>query len=131
MDPFQACLNSQMLFVAGGIRRHTGLRITLSHNRLLEENVHALGVEALTIRHYEKLVQHVAAELGRTRLPCNSKVVTATGDFDIEAAFYLPQVFVKLAAKVGETAVIGWLENDIPRYLDCIQDRCFRPLYMV
>ena len=93
--------------------------------------MHALGVEALTIRHYEKLVQHVAAELGRTRLPCNSKMVTATGDFDIEAAFYLPQVFVKLAAKVGETAVIGWLENDIPRYLDCIQDRCFRPLYMV
>jgi hypothetical protein len=40
-------------------------------------------------------------------------------------------VFVKLAAKIGQAAVVGGLENDIPRYLDCIQDRCFRPLSMV
>ena len=49
--------------------------------------MHALGIEALTVRHAEKPVQHVAAELGRARLPGDAKMVTAAGDFDIEAAF--------------------------------------------
>jgi hypothetical protein len=58
-------------------------------------------------------------------------MVTTTGDFNIEAAFDLPQMFVELAAQICQAAVVGGLENDIPRYLDCIQDRCFRPLSMV
>jgi hypothetical protein len=91
----------------------------------------ALGIEALAIRHSEKPVQHIAAELGRARLAGDAKMVTTTGDLYIEAALDLPQVFVKLAAKIGQAAVVGGLENDIPRYLDCIQDRCFRPLSMV
>jgi len=93
--------------------------------------VHALGIEALAIRHFEKPVQYVAAELRRARLPGDAKVIAAAGDFHIEAAFDLPQVFIELAAEIGQTVVVGGLENDIPGYLDCIQIRCFRPLSMV
>ena len=93
--------------------------------------MHAFGIEALAVRHAEEPVQHIAAELCRARLSGYAKMVTTTGNFDIEAAFDLPQVFVELAAKIGQAAIVGGLENDIPRYLDCIQDRCFRPLSMV
>jgi hypothetical protein len=55
-------------------------------------------------------------------------MITAACDFNVEAAFDLPQVFIELAAKIGQTSVVGGLENDVPRYLDCIQDWCFRPL---
>jgi hypothetical protein len=64
-------------------------------------------------------------------LPGDAKVVATTGYFNIEAAFDLAQVFIELAAQIGQAAVVGGLENDIPRYLDCIQDRCFRPLSMI
>jgi hypothetical protein len=37
-------------------------------------------------------------------------------------------VLIELAAEIGQTVVVGGLENDIPGYLDCIQVRCFRPL---
>ena len=44
-----------------------------------------------------------AADLNalKTRLSGDAKMVTTTGNFDIEAAFDLPQVFVELAAKIG------------------------------
>jgi hypothetical protein len=58
-------------------------------------------------------------------------MVAEAGDLDIEAAFDLPQVFIELATEIGQTVVVGGLENDIPGYLDCIQVRCFRPLSMV
>jgi hypothetical protein len=45
-----------------------------------------------------------------------------TGDLNIEASLDLSQVFIKLAAKIGEAAVIGGLENNVPRNLDSIQD---------
>jgi len=54
-------------------------------------------------------------------LACHTKPVTAAGDFDIEAAFYLPQVFIKLTAKVRKAVIVGGLEDDIPRNLDSIQ----------
>ena len=84
--------------------------------------MYTLRVQSFLVCHLEKPGQYVAAHLGRTRLPGNPEEVTATRDFNIEAAFDLPQVFIKLAAKVGKAAVIGWLENYIPRYLDSIQD---------
>jgi hypothetical protein len=59
-------------------------------------------------------VQHITAELGRSWLPGDAKVIAATGDLDIEAAFNLPQVFIELATEIGQTVVVGGLENDIP-----------------
>ena len=76
----------------------------------------------------EQRVQHVATELSSPRLSGYAKVVTAACDLDIEAAFDLPQVFIELAAEIGQTGIIGRLENYVPRNLDCIQDECFRPL---
>jgi hypothetical protein len=84
--------------------------------------MHAFRIEFFLVSHFEQPGQDIATNLGSTRLTGNPKTITATGNFDIEAAFNLPQVFIKLAAKVGKAAVIGWLEDYVPRNLDSIQD---------
>ena len=101
------------------------------HYGLLQQDVHALGIEALAVRHLEQAVEHIASDLRGTRLPGDSKMVSAACDFYIEAAFDLPQVFIELAAEIGQAIIVGGLENYVPRYLDCIQDWCFRPLMMI
>jgi hypothetical protein len=83
--------------------------------------MHALGIEAFTVSHLKQGQQNIAANLCRAGLPGHSKVVTATGDFDIEAAFNLPQMFIKLTAEVSQAVVIGGLEDNVPRNLDSIQ----------
>jgi hypothetical protein len=113
-DTLQARLDREVLLVVAGFRGRFRLRFALIHNRFLQENVHALRIEALAIRHPEKPVQHITAELGRSWLPGDAKVIAATGDLDIEAAFNLPQVFIELATEIGQTVVVGGLENDIP-----------------
>jgi hypothetical protein len=84
--------------------------------------MHAFRVEPLLAGHFKQPRQHVAANLRRARSAGNPETITATRDFDIEAAFDLPQVFVKLAAKIGKAAVVGGLEDYVPRNLDSIQD---------
>jgi hypothetical protein len=83
--------------------------------------MYAFRIEPLLARHFEQPGQHVATNLGCTRLACNPETVTATCDFDIEAAFDLPQVFIKLTTEIGKAVVIGGLENQVPRNLDSIQ----------
>lgn len=46
------------------------------------------------------------------RVTVNGKHIAAIADFDIETAFYLMQVLIELAAKVGQTAVIVGFESD-------------------
>jgi len=48
-------------------------------------------------------------------------MVTAAGDLDVQAALDLPQVFIKLTAEISQAAVIGGLEDYVPRNLDGIQ----------
>jgi hypothetical protein len=48
-------------------------------------------------------------------------MIAATRNFDIKSAFYLSQVFVKLATQIGQATIVGGLENYVPRYLDSIQ----------
>ena len=67
-------------------------------------------------------MQDISAGFGSTRLAGNPKTITAAGNFNIEAAFNLPQVFIKLTAKVRKAIVIGGLEDYVPRNLDSIQD---------
>ena len=90
--------------------------------------MHALGIEALVVGHLEQCVKNVTADLGRTRLSGDAEMIAAACDFYVEAAFDLPQVLIELTAKIGQTSIVGGLENYVPRYLDCIQDWCFRPL---
>ena len=61
-------------------------------------------------------------------MPGNPETVTATGNFDIEAVFDLPQMFIKLTAKIGKAVVIGRLENYVPRNLDSVQNLYLYPL---
>ncbi len=56
------------------------------------------------------------------------EAVTSTCDFDVEAALYLPQMFIKLAAKIGKAVVIGGLENDVSRNLYSTQNVFPEPL---
>jgi hypothetical protein len=80
------------------------------------------------IRHLEQLCKNGTANLGRAGSACNSETIAATGYFDVEAAFDLPQVFIKLTAKIGQAVVIGGLENDVPRNLDSTQNVIPKPL---
>ena len=84
--------------------------------------MHTFRIEPFLVGHREQLRQDVAAHFRRTGLPGNPETVTATRDFNVEAAFDLPQVFVKLTAEIGKAVVIGWLEHYVPRNLDSIQN---------
>jgi hypothetical protein len=90
--------------------------------------MHAFGIESFAVRQREQTGEHVATNLGGPGLPRDTKAVSAARDLDIEAAFDLPQVFIKLTAQVGEAVVIGGLENNVPRNLDSTQNRYLEPL---
>ena len=83
--------------------------------------MYAFGVESFLVSHLEQLRQNVATHFGSTGLPGNPEAITAACDFNVEAAFDLPQVFIKLTAQIGKAVVIGGLENYVPRNLDSIQ----------
>jgi hypothetical protein len=90
--------------------------------------VHPFGIESFVIGHVEQPGQYVPTDLGRAGATGNPETITATRDFDVEAAFYLPQVFIKLTAKVGKAVVIGGLENNVSRSLDSTQNLFLEPL---
>jgi hypothetical protein len=90
--------------------------------------VNAFRVEALMVCHLEQLGENVTADFSRARSSRDAEAIAATGYFDIETAFNLPQVFIKLTAKIGKAVVIGGLENNVPRYLDSTQNRIPKPL---
>ena len=64
---------------------------------------------------------NIATDLRGARLPGDTKTIAATGNFNIEATFDLSQVFVELAAKIGQATIVGGLEDYVPRNLDSIQ----------
>jgi len=90
--------------------------------------VYTFGVETLVIRHLEQFSQNRTADLGCAGTSRDSEAVTSACYFDVEAAFNLPQVFIKLTAEVGKAAIIGGLENNVPRYLDSTQNLIPKPL---
>jgi len=79
--------------------------------------MHAFRIQPFLAGHFKQPGQDVATNLGCARLTGNSETI-----FDVEAAFDLPQVFIKLAAKICKATVVGWLEDYVPRNLDSIQD---------
>lgn len=90
--------------------------------------MYALCIKPFVISHFEQLVQDITADLRSAGMTCNTEDVTAAGDFNVEAAFDLPQVFIKLTAKVGKAIVIGGLEDNVPRNLDGAQNLYLEPL---
>ncbi len=83
--------------------------------------MYALRVESFIIGHLKKRQQHITAGLCGTGRPGNAKMVATTGYINVEATLYLSQVFIKLATKIGQSTIVGGLEDYIPRYLDSIQ----------
>ena len=77
-------------------------------------NVHALRIESLATRQFKQRFEDIATCFRRTWLTCNTEVIAATGYFHSQAGFDLSKMFVELAAEVGQTLVIGGLENDVP-----------------
>lgn len=83
--------------------------------------MHAFGIQPLFVSHLEQGFQHIATDFGGTGCTGDTKSIATTGNFHIQAAFDLSQVFVELATEIGQTLVIGGLEDQVPRNLDRIQ----------
>ena len=77
-------------------------------------NMNALGVEALVTGQFEQGFEHIAANFRNTWPPRHAKVISPTGDFNVQSALNLAEVLVELAAEIGQTLIVGGLENDIP-----------------
>jgi len=80
------------------------------------------------IRHLEQPGENVTADFGRTGTTGDAETIAAARDFNVEAAFDLPQVFIKLTAEIGKAVIVGGLENDVPRNLDSTQNLIPKPL---
>ncbi len=83
--------------------------------------MHVLAVQPFTVRQFEKGSNDVRANLGGTRFAGNPEAISSAGYVDLEAAFYLPQVLIELAAKIGQSVVIGGFQDDVLRYLYGVQ----------
>ena len=68
------------------------------------------------------------ADLGSTWMAGYPETISTAGNFDIQAAFDLPQVFIKLATQVRQAVVISGLEDNIPKNPDSIQNLYLKPL---
>jgi hypothetical protein len=84
--------------------------------------VYSLRIQILVVGHLEQGQQDITAYFSSTGFSGHSETIAMTCDLNIEALLDLSQMFIKLAAKVGEAAVIGGLENNVSRNLDSIQD---------
>jgi hypothetical protein len=80
------------------------------------------------VGHLEQFGKDITTDFRRAGSAGNPESITATGNFDVKAAFDLPQVFIKLTAEVGKAVVVGGLENDISRNLDSTQNLFLKPL---
>jgi hypothetical protein len=80
------------------------------------------------VGHLEQFGKDITTDFGRAGSAGNPETITATGNFDVKAAFDLPQVFIKLTAEVSKAVVVGGLENDISRNLDSTQNLFLKPL---
>jgi hypothetical protein len=83
--------------------------------------VHALGIEPFPARHLEQRLDDVAADLGRARLAGDAEMIAATRDLDAESLFDLSQVFVELAAEIGQAFVIGGFQDHVAENVNSVQ----------
>lgn len=90
--------------------------------------MHALAVQRFAASQFKKRPNDVRTDLGSARIAGDSEAISSAGYVDVEAAFYLPQVLIKLAAKIGQAVIIGGFQDDVLRYLHGIQCLDIRPL---
>jgi hypothetical protein len=83
--------------------------------------MHAPTIQTFTTGKFKEGTKDVQADLGSTRFTGDPKAISSAGYVDIEAAFYLPQVLIKLAAKIGQAVVIGGFQDDVLRYFYSVQ----------
>ncbi len=80
-----------------------------------------LRIQVFVLRNFEKRPNHVTTDFCSTRLPGNTETVATACDFNIETAFDLAEVLVKLAAEVGQTTVVDGFQDDVLRYKAGVQ----------
>ena len=90
--------------------------------------MYSLRVQPLPVGHLEQRQQYVTSDLSRSGTAGNPEAISAAGDFDIKAAFDLPQVFIKLAAQIRQAVIISGLEDNVPKNPDSIQSLYLEPL---
>ena len=90
--------------------------------------MHTFRIKILVTGKFIKGLNNIAANFRSTRTSGYLESISTAGDLYIEAAFDLSQVFIKLSAKIGETAVVGGLQDDVPGYLYGVQGWVFGPL---
>ena len=90
--------------------------------------MNAFRVQSFLVCHLEQRQQDIATNFRGTRTSGHPEAIAAAGYLDAKAAFNLSQVFIKLAAQIGQAVVIGRLEDYVPRNLDSIQDLYLKPL---
>ena len=73
--------------------------------------MYTLPIQAFAAGHTKQGFNDRTANPGSGRFSGNPKAIATTGDFNIEAAFDLTQMFVKLAAEIGKAAIIGGLQD--------------------
>ncbi len=98
------------------------------HACLLQTDMHALGIQPLTICHAKQGLNDVFSDLRSTRIAGDAKLVSTGGDIYIEAAFDLAYVLIKLSAEIGKTVVIGGFQNQVLGYCYGVQGLKFGPL---
>jgi hypothetical protein len=59
----------------------------------------------------------------------DSEAISAAGDFDVQAAFDLPQVLVELSTQVGQAGIVGGFQDDVLGYFYSVQWWAVRPLF--
>jgi len=90
-----------------------------------------LGIESLATGQLKQGPNNVTANFRGARFPGHAKVISATCNFYIEAAFYLSQMLVKLSAKISQPRVIGGFQDNFPGNLNGVQGLVVRPLFSV
>lgn len=83
--------------------------------------MHTLGIQALTICQAKQGLNDIFSNLRSARIPGDAKLVSAAGDFYIEAAFDLAYVLVELSAEIGKTVVIGGFQDQVLGYCYGVQ----------
>ena len=90
--------------------------------------MHALGIQSLTICQAKQRLNEVLSDLRGTRLTGDAKLVSAAGDFYVEAALDLANVLVKLSAEIGKTVIICGFQDQVPGYCYGVQGLKSGPL---
>ncbi len=90
--------------------------------------MYTLTVQPFAASQFEKRPNDIRTDLSSARITGDSEAISSADYIDVEAAFYLPQVLIKLAAKIGQAVVIGGFQDDVLRYLHGVQCLGIRPL---